>query len=134
MLEVRKGGSINVGGPGGTAGGAEPPPGRVQVWLRGRTFRAGSLRVGDQLLPVPRELNGPNQWIEAGAVRLADGEGAAITLERPKRSLRPGDAEADHVGPLVLVPDAEPEIVRVKSRDYRRLCGRRLDWVDVLRG
>jgi hypothetical protein len=92
------------------------------------------VQVGDHRLPIPREPNGPNQWIEAGTLRLKDGDLAAITLQRPKRSLRPGDAQADHVGPLVLVPDAEPTIVRLRPNNYRQLCGRRLDWIDVLRG
>jgi hypothetical protein len=134
MLEIRKGGSITVDGPGSAAGSLEPPGGRVRVWLRGRTFRAGSVRVGDRRLPIPRELNGPNQWIEAGTLEVTGGEVPAITLQRPKRSLRPGEAQADHVGPLELVPDTEPAVVRVKPSAYRRLCGRQLDWIDVLRG
>lgn len=132
MLEIRKGGSIAVRGSTTTLEGLGSSGGRVRVWLRGRTYRGGSLAVGGTRLPLPRELNGPNQWIDAGTVTVAGAQIPPISLERPKRSLRPGDAQADHVGPVELVADADPTIVRVKSSDYRELCGVALDWVDVL--
>jgi hypothetical protein len=132
MLEIRKGGSITVAGPG--APGAPNSSGqRVRVWLRGRTFRAGSLSIGGKRLSVPRALNGPNQWIDVGSIRGLSGPIAPLVLKRPQRSLRPGDAQADHVGPLALVADTEPTIVRVEPSGYRKLCGRSLDWIDVLR-
>jgi hypothetical protein len=133
MLEIRKGGSIAVRGSTAAPEGLGSSGGRVRVWLRGRTFRGGSLLVGGTRLALPRELNGPNQWIDLGTVTVAGGQIPPISLERPKRSLRPGDAQADHVGPVELVADADPTIVRVKSSDYRELCGVALDWVDVLR-
>ena len=123
MLEIHKGGALSfpaaqVPGFSGTAG--------VHYWMRGRTTRTSDLRVGERDLTVPRELQRNGEWIELGT---AHGSGA-VTLTRPKRSLRPGDAQPDIVGPLVAVADAEPVLVR--GTQLRQACGAPADWIDVI--
>lgn len=133
QIEIRKGGSITTRAEGAITG-LGPSGGRLRAWLRGRSYRAGRLVVDGKPLALPRESNGPNQWIDAGTVTIASDAAPPVRLERPKRSLRPGDARPDHVGPVELVPDVDPRIVRVRPTDYRKLCGAQLDWIDVLRG
>jgi hypothetical protein len=52
-------------------------------------------------------------------------------LRRPKRSLRPGDAQPDIVGPLVAVRNGRSRIV--SGRELRKSCGKPADWIDVSR-
>jgi hypothetical protein len=76
-----------------------------------------------------RGNNGPNQWLDAGAARLTPGT-HRLELVRPTRSLRPGDAQRDAIGPLAVVSDVAPQLVsgaRLKS-----VCGRPADWIDVV--
>jgi hypothetical protein len=118
-LDVRKGGSTTTALMGG---------GNVRLWLRGRAFRADRVLVDGRLVGVARHLNGPNQWIDVGAVRLAPGR-HVIELRRPKRSLRPGDAQTDVIGPFAATA-GEP--VLVSGAELRRHCGQPADWIDVL--
>ena len=77
-----------------------------------------------------RGLNGPNQWIEVGALNLAPGA-HRIELVRPKRSLAPGDGQHDILGPVALVADVEPKLV--SGAALKRVCGQPADWIDVVR-
>ena len=123
MLEIHKGGALSfpaaqVPGVSGSAA--------VRYWMRGRTTRTSDLRAGGSDLKVPRELQRDAEWIELGAGPAP----ASLTLTRPKRSLRPGDAQPDIVGPLVGVADVKPVLVRgLRLVDA---CGAPADWIDVL--
>jgi hypothetical protein len=112
MLELHKGGTLLL---------PVPALGNVHLWLRGRTARAD--RIASTTLP--RSPQRTTEWIDIGAARLDH----PLGLQRPKRSLRPGDAQADIVGPLVAVRNGRPRLVR--GRELRRHCGAPADWVDV---
>jgi hypothetical protein len=109
MLAIHKGGSLPI---------SASPTGDARLWLRGRTTRDD--RVAGRELP--RSLQRVSEWIEVGR---AEGP---LTLERPKRSLRPGDAQPDIVGPLIVVGDAPPQIVT--GAELREACGLPADWID----
>ena len=113
MLEIHKGGSLRLTAT-GRAG--------MSLWLRGRTTRRA--RLGG--LPVERSLQRITEWIRVGTTRSSD----PLTLARPKRSLRPGDAQPDIVGPAVAVDARAPVLVR--GTDLRKACGAPADWIDVL--
>jgi hypothetical protein len=81
---------------------------------------------------VAHHLNEPNQWIDVGPVPLAPAGTHRIELRRPTRSLAPGDAQPDHIGPIVVRQGAEPELLESLPGDDAYLCNRRLDWIDVL--
>lgn len=121
-LDVRKGGSMtvsfNAGGP-------------LQLWLRGRTFRRDAVLVDGRLVGVAHHDNGPNQWIEVGVGTLKPGR-HTLELRRPKRSLRPGDAQTDVIGPFELVRDVPERLVSGPA--LRAECGKPADWVEVAHG
>lgn len=132
-LAIHKGGSIEV-----PARGVEPQGAyageRVRWWVRGSTFRNDRIVAGGKTLEVPRALNGPNQWVEARPTLGPGQAGPTLRFERPKRSLRPGDAQPDVVGPVAAVADRGPLMFRVTPKSYKLMCGGfPLDWIDVVR-
>ena len=120
-LNARRGGSVSAEGVTGS--------GRHRAWVKGRIFRATEVRVDGRPVGVVKDANGPNQWLDAGTIDLRAGS-HRVELLRPARSLAPGGGRMDIVGPVVLVEDRDPELVRAPSGNAGRLCGRPLDWVE----
>ena len=118
-------------GAGTVRGRATTGAGMHTVWIRGRSFRDDEVRIDGRRVGIARHLNGPNQWIEVGRVELAAGMHTA-ELRRPEGSLAPGDRQPDSLGPIVLVPDGEPRELRVARGEGERLCGRTLDWLELI--
>jgi hypothetical protein len=118
-------GAGTVRGRGTTGAGAHT------VWIRGRSFRDDEVLIDGRRVGIARHLNGPNQWIEVGKVTLEAGAHTA-ELRRPDGSLAPGDRQPDSLGPIVLVPDGEPRELRVPRGQGERLCGRTLDWLELI--
>jgi hypothetical protein len=120
-LVTNKGGRIAV---------AFQAQGRVHVWLRGSAFRKLHVLIDGQPVGSVRELNGPNQWMDVGLAQLAPGA-HRLELVRPTRSLRPGDAQHDEIGPFALVSGDRPRLVQAGA--LRHACGQPADWLDILR-
>ena len=88
---------------------------------------------GEPLSDVRHHLDYPGQYTLLGMAELTAGK-HVISLAHADDRLRPGSGvEESPSGPLVLslaTPDAPVTIVPVA--DARRLCGKRLDWVEAL--
>jgi hypothetical protein len=65
-------------------------------------------------------------------LRLAAGV-HRVELERPGGGLAPGDGAPSVVGPLVFERTDSRRLESVAIAHARRLCGRRLDWVELVR-
>jgi hypothetical protein len=104
-------------------------PGRV--WLRGRAFRRLEVLIDGRRVGTVRELNGPNQWMDVGPADLPAGR-HRLELVRPTRSLRPGDAQRDAIGPIAIVPATAPRLTRGAAA--LRACGSSADWLDLAAG
>jgi hypothetical protein len=114
---------------GGTVAASFDASGPVHVWLRGSTFRRLRVLIDGHEIGSVRQLNGPNQWMHVGEVELTPGS-HRLELVRPTRSLRPGDAQRDVIGPVAIVPDGVEGIVR--GLDVKKACGFSVDWLDVV--
>lgn len=128
MLEIHKGGQLPVQSVDGAAG--VNPGGPVQYWIRGRTARADAFKIDADAFAVPRTMQRIGEWIPIG---MGTGGTTApnVTITRPQRSLRPGDAQPDIVGPVVAVANRAPVIAR--GAQLRQACGAPADWIDVIR-
>ena len=130
--------SVTIYGPPGTAAGAVEVPraGRYEVWVQGRFDRALSVDVAGRRVGKagPRELGPAGQAFRIGALDLPPGQ-TRIVVTRPDNDLAPGDAGTSRLlGPVILQPaDDAQRVAEAAPDDYRRLCGRRLDWVEVVR-
>jgi hypothetical protein len=109
---------------------------RYSVWLLGSVYgRVDALVDGRRIGSVRHHLNNDGQWIELGRVVLGPGT-HQVRVRFERESLRPGSGGTRlRSGPLAVAP-TEPAL-RVTSRsetDAGRLCGRSLDWLELLAG
>jgi hypothetical protein len=124
VLVTTKGGTVDATGPSRSLF-----PGTV--WLRGRSFRKDEISIDGKRVGIARHLNGPNQWIEAGPAPKSLARTHKVELDRPTRSLRPGDAGADHIGPIAITQGRDERLIGSSPGHAARLCNRPLDWIDV---
>jgi len=107
--------------------------GRYRVWLGGSFARAFEARIdGRDEGEVDYELGWPGQSFELGSAELPAGE-RAIEVGSPGPNLRGGDGHQGRLSNLVLAP-ARPDrsVRRLDPSRARSLCGRDLDWVEVV--
>jgi hypothetical protein len=132
-------GALTFRGPGAVEGTFEVDEAqRFQVWLQGSVSRAITVEVdGRPVGQIEDHLNNPGAFLPVGEVALERGE-HDVRISMGGGSLAPGDAGYSlglrHVGPLVFSPpgNAAREVQTIAMEDREELCGRRLDWVEVV--
>ena len=93
----------------------------VTISIDGR--RAGSLRG---------VLTEASQWTTFGSLRLAAGS-HTVSLRYGGSELTPGSGAGPFaLGPLALSLDEPSSLVSVAPADARSLCGKSLDWIEVV--
>ncbi len=111
-----------------------PVAGRYAAWLAGDWFGDSSVKVdGTEVGAKRAELNWPGLYTDLGSVDL--GAGAhTVALTYNAGSWHPGSGGPPFsFGPLTLSrQDAREPVETVAPADARRLCGRRLDWIEAV--
>jgi hypothetical protein len=129
--------SVDLKGAGGTLLGAVTVarPGRYQVWAAGSidrtlTFRVAGRKVGE----ISHQLGAQGDFTLVGTTTVPAGR-VPIAVHRAPNGLTPGEGgQSRSLGPVVLTPVDSPPTVRYASpAAYRGLCGKRLDWVEIVR-
>jgi len=115
-----------------------PRTGRYEAWLEGSLGRPVAVRVGGRAFgTAPAGLGNPGQLASVGDASVSGGL-QPVELAQEGRSLRPGSDGRDRtIGPLVLEPASAGRSARVRyldPRSARSLCGRTLDWIEIVRG
>jgi hypothetical protein len=112
-----------------------PAAGRYDLYLQGSTRNRLTLLVdGIEVGEVKPQLNAASQFLYFGRVPLEAGP-HEIELALDGQSLAPGSGgPPEAIGPLVLSPavNEDPPLVELPAAQARQLCGRHLDWVEVL--
>jgi hypothetical protein len=111
-------------------------PARYRLWLLGSLGRRVDVWIGDRrVAAVEYHLNGPEQFLPLGEVWLDRGR-HPVRFTRGGGGLEPGNGNVRSLGPLLLTDGyAESRPVRrLDAGAWRRLCGRRLDWIESVRG
>jgi hypothetical protein len=114
-----------------------PTGGRYSAWLGGIFARGFKLRIdGREIGAVRQELGGLGGGVRLGEVTIEPGV-HTFELEYPKAGVRPGDTDAGHLTTLRwfgLSPvGAEAQLTNVPASSARTLCGKSLDWIDIVR-
>ena len=110
-------------------------PGQYQVWLGGSFSQHFAVWVGKQLVgSTPLDLGPPGQYVRIGQVRLTPGT-RPVLIVRPANSSAPGEsASTQLLGPLVLTRiDAPPPVEDISPDKAASLCGRALEWLEIVR-
>jgi hypothetical protein len=106
-------------------------------WLGGDWFGLASVSVdGREIGSKREELNWPGLYTELGRRVRMPGDAHVIRLDYETGGLAPGSGGTPYsFGPLVLsADDAREPVETVPSSRARSLCGRRLDWIEAVRG
>jgi hypothetical protein len=111
--------------------------GAYDVWLKGDFARALSVTIDGRRIGSVAEQSG-NEGNYALPLRAELSAGPhLLELERGGGSLRPGDGAATILRAIVFEPDragsADNPVRELAPSDWRRLCGRPLDWVEIAR-
>jgi hypothetical protein len=108
--------------------------GPYQVWLGGEISQRLQIWVGGRKIgSVAYEVERPGQFVRVGEVTLSRGN-APVNVVRASNDLRPGDGHVDYLWPLVLVRDpSTPAVGQIEPQHARSLCGRSLDWIEIVR-
>jgi hypothetical protein len=107
------------------------PGGKYRVWVYGSSGRPISAYVDGRRVGTFKQVNTPGQWNDVGFVSLARGR-HQLAIERPGGSFAPGDGFQGRIGPLALQPLASETLERVRPDEARALCGKNLDWVEIV--
>lgn len=109
--------------------------GRYRVWLGGSFPRVFEVRIdGRRAGEVGYEPGWPGQYFELAGADIPAGE-RAIELASPGGDLMAGDGhQGGRLANLVLAPlRPDRSVHRLDPSRARSLCGRELDWLEVVR-
>lgn len=110
---------------------------RYALWLGGYFMRGFEVSVdGQALARVSDQLQSWGQYALAGQLMLGAGV-HTVTLQYPSASLAPGSgANLNELSSIVLNPLEFPKtkLLTVSPDDAQTLCGRDLDWIELVTG
>jgi hypothetical protein len=107
-------------------------PGTYRLWVRGSFPRASYVTVDGVRRATVHGANTPGQWLGDVPVRLEAGT-HQVELRIPGGSLEPGDGSIVTIGPIAFVPEQPERLETVPVARWRSLCGRELDWIELVR-
>jgi hypothetical protein len=105
------------------------------MWLQGAVSGPTEVRVDGRPIGTPRRQSGGDRsWIRVGSVDLGLGR-HAVTLTRSGHDRTLGDGAATVFTGAALEPAATGDgtVTRTDPSGWRSLCGRQLDWIEVVR-
>jgi hypothetical protein len=112
-----------------------PEDGVYDIWLKGDFGRALHVEIDGQTIgSVSGQTGNDGNYARPLRAELSAGS-HVLTIERPGGSLRPGDAAPTILRAIVFEPTAAamPIVKDLDPRDWRRLCNRSVDWVEIAR-
>jgi hypothetical protein len=112
-----------------------PKSGRYDLYLQGSVRNRLILHVdGEEVGSVEQQLNAGKQFLYFGRHRLGAGE-HEVVLSYGGQTVAPGSGgPPEPIGPLVAssIANQDPPVLTVPAAQARSLCGKHLDWVEVL--
>ena len=117
--------------PGRAAAKLFVPGGRYEVWMYGSSGRPIGAFIDGHRVGALKQVNTPEQWVSVASVSLRRGR-HELAIQRPGGSLAPGDGYQGRIGPMILQPIAPETLDRVRPGQARALCGKPLDWVEIV--
>lgn len=127
---------IGLNGPGHLSAKVQiPQDGRWLLWLRGDVFRPLTVYVdGRRVGSLGHETGGDRNYVQPLPLQLTAGR-HTLRLVRGGGSLAPGDGTPSNVRRIAFELPQSPgrEVVKLQPSRWHELCGRQLDWLEVVR-
>ena len=115
---------------------ADLEPGSYDTWIQGGFGPGVRLMIGAQ--PVGDafgDLGLHSQWTHLGTLEVEEPDPALAVVGLSKPWWQAGSRRADTTGPLLFAPaGAETTAERIAPGRERSVCGRDLDWLELVQG
>jgi hypothetical protein len=112
-----------------------PTTARYDVWLQASVGRELTVEIdGRAVASAAYEANEPRQYVHAGSVSLTAGTHQLRVL-RGGGSLHPGNGTINQLRFISFSSPASltTQVTMLPPASWRQLCGRRLDWLELVR-
>jgi hypothetical protein len=120
--------------PGHASGLLGVKGGRYGVWVQGDFPRRIYVGVDGKTIGSVSGSNTPGQWLKAATVTLPAGKHRVQVFKKAGRNhLGPGEWGIGTIGATALQREAPEHLQTVALSHWRTLCGRQLDWVELVR-
>jgi hypothetical protein len=110
---------------------------RYSVWVQGDFPRKAYVQVDGRTVGWVAGSNTPGQWLQAASLRLSPGAHSVRVLEiGGHHHFGPGEwpeGDPGTVGAVALQREVPESLRTVVLADWRSLCGREADWVELVR-
>jgi hypothetical protein len=118
-------------GQGRTGSSFSSSGGRFSLWFRGSFGRGAKVFVDGRYVGRALSVQTPQQMARVGNVTLTAGR-HSLEIFRGGGTLKPGNGQDEVYDTVILAPDVPERLVTFSRADARSLCGRHLDWVEVV--
>jgi hypothetical protein len=108
-----------------------PSNARYELWVQGNLPRPMNVTLDGSRVGAVQGVNTPGQWFSVGTYQLARGSHYVI-VSRGSNGLAPGDGGAAHIGPVALAEQDPERLQIVPLARWRSLCGRSVDWIELV--
>jgi hypothetical protein len=108
---------------------------RYAVWVQGDFPRKVYVQVDGRTVGWVAGTNTPNQWLQASSVRLRPGRHLlrVSSTAGHLHHLGPGEWAIGTIGAAALQRETPNHMRTVALADWRTLCGKRVDWIELVR-
>jgi hypothetical protein len=133
-LDPAEHGAVLPNTPGHASGTLPVAGGRYGVWVQGDFPRRVYVAIDGRIVGSVAGANTPRQWLKAGSVELSPGTHRVRVFRKAGRNhLGPGEWGIGQIGPAALQSEAPERLRTLPVAAWRTLCGRSLDWVELVR-
>jgi hypothetical protein len=121
-------------GPGSVEQAVDVPvTGTYQAWVQGSFPRPVNVRVDGRTIGTVDGLDSIGQWAQAATIHLTAGR-HELAIYRGGGRIFPGDGSRISWIGYVTLREVGPEVLRtVPLAQWRSLCGRAADWIELVR-
>jgi hypothetical protein len=112
-----------------------PAGGPYDVWLQASVGRRLTVQIdGRAVTSAAYQANEPEQYAHAGSVSLTAGS-HQLRIVRAGGDLHPGNGAVNELGLIKFSSPASTarQVTMLPPPSWRQLCGKRLDWVELVR-
>jgi hypothetical protein len=107
---------------------------RYAVWVQGDFPRPVYVRLDGRIVGSVSGSNTPGQWLRAASVNLSSGRHTLSVLRTAGHGhLGPGEWGIGVIGAVALQRDEPERLETLPLARWRSLCGKRADWVELVR-